>query len=508
MRYLFIFFLILLVTSILPDHIFVPDQYPSVQSAIYAAAESDTIIVLPGTYYENIDYLGKEITIGSLFLFSQDSMYIEDTIIDGNQSGSVVTLNSGEGPNTKISGLTIRNGLADLGAGFYCYKICFDISDLHVHNNIAYTDGGGLYSKTSDITMHNCLFENNHAEDDGGGICCVTSSDLDMTDCIIAYNFCSDCGAGICTTGYSNLYQERSIIHDNLAVNDGGGIYQNSSQGLFIKNVYYNNHSIEGSGAFDLWWCYISIQNCTISHNHSLYWAGGISFWHATFGEIINTIISYNWGSGILSHEEANPYVSYCDLYANTQGDFQGYFPQENLGLIVEQNYNGDPCDRYSNIFLIPGYQDSFNHDYHLLESSSCIDAGSPYLPYDPDSTLSDIGAFYYNSQTASENQELDEEKNFFLKISPNPLILNSARSTEIDISYHLNINSYVEIIIYNIKGQRVKKLEGRRISGGDHETTWNGKDNKGMTVNSGIYLCSLKINSNTEDVIKFTLLR
>ena len=45
--------------------IYVPDDYPTIQGAINAAVDFDTIIVRPGTYVENIDFAGKAITVKS-----------------------------------------------------------------------------------------------------------------------------------------------------------------------------------------------------------------------------------------------------------------------------------------------------------------------------------------------------------------------------------------------------------------------------------------------------------
>ena len=67
----------------------VPAEVATIQGAIDVAVNGDSIKVSPGTYVENIDFLGRNIV-----LISTDGQ--ETTIIDGNQNGSVVTFNSGE----------------------------------------------------------------------------------------------------------------------------------------------------------------------------------------------------------------------------------------------------------------------------------------------------------------------------------------------------------------------------------------------------------------------------
>ena len=68
----------------------VPGDYATIQEAINASVDGDSIAVAAGTYNENINFNGKNITLGSLYIIDNDSTHIDSTIIRRNTRISCV----------------------------------------------------------------------------------------------------------------------------------------------------------------------------------------------------------------------------------------------------------------------------------------------------------------------------------------------------------------------------------------------------------------------------------
>src|SRR5215471_2526966 len=75
----------------------VPGDQATIQGAINAANNGDTVLVAPGTYTENINFNGKAITVTS-------SVGAAQTIIDGGAKAPVVVFNTGEGFKSVLNG--------------------------------------------------------------------------------------------------------------------------------------------------------------------------------------------------------------------------------------------------------------------------------------------------------------------------------------------------------------------------------------------------------------------
>jgi len=125
---------------------------------------------------------------------------------------------------------------------------------------------------------------------------------------------------------------------------------------------------------------------------------------------MLNTIISNtSSGNGIVFAYSSGTSISYCDFYDNNPSNFLGSGPS-GLGNVNSTNANGDPCDQYYNIFLQPMFANPVQGDCHLTAGSPCVDAGDPSLPLDPDSTVSDIGRFFYDQSAVLPDIEVSAD--------------------------------------------------------------------------------------------------
>jgi len=79
---------------------------------------------------------------------------------------------------------------------------------------------------------------------------------------------------------------------------------------------------------------------------------------------------------------------------------------------------------------------------------------------------------------------------------------------TIISFSLTTDILENTELIIYNIKGQKIKKLEIRNLKLGINNVVWNGTDNNDRPVSSGVYFYKLVAGNKTIATRKCLLLK
>jgi hypothetical protein len=272
----------------------VPADYATIQEGINNSENGDTILVSPNTYYENINFMGKNIVVSSFFILAGNPDYIKNTIIDGSQavnpdSASCVFFCSGEDSTAVIEGFTLTKGKGTR----------------YLYPNGWFREGGGVFVNNSKPTIKNNLIIGNEVLNTSN----VTSA-----------------GGGGIRSNLGNPHIYNNVIMLNKAL-FGAAIVLDNSNGIVKNNIIYKNtgaSSYGGGGAFWMYGvnCKVTIENNTILANS----LGGI------FVQVVETTISNNiiWGND--SYQ-----IGYSNGFGNTEltinnNDIEGAYAG-NMGI-------------------------------------------------------------------------------------------------------------------------------------------------------------------------------
>ncbi len=294
----------------------------SIQAGLDSCVNDDTVLVGPGTYYENLVWP----TTFGINLISETGP--DSTIIDGQQLDRVIFIpDIGNDYRGIISGFTITHGskMDWIGGGVYCCADSFTISDNIISNNEAEAGGGvGVIPTPLDrlIFIHNNTIIDNNSYD-GGGIWLNGPGGI-ITGNIISGNTAHK-GAGIhCNSISGNVIIRDNTISNNTANYDGGGIWiDNCPDIIVVNNVIDSNEiilTVTGEG-------------------------GGICLWNYSTGTIDSCQITNNINSGICCNHGAHPTLHYNTIEGNTR---YGVENKDSINIInAEYNWWGDATGPY-----------------------------------------------------------------------------------------------------------------------------------------------------------------
>lgn len=340
----------------------VPAQQATIQGAIDAATNGDTVLVAPGTYYENLNFKGKAITVSS-------SGGAAVTKVHGGLVSPVVQFITGETISSVISGFTLTRGLArnvnnsntdDTGGGIAIVNSSPTITNNVITDNFGgHAFGGGIgFDNTSAVITNNTI-SNNIAV--GGAIGGSVGSP------VVRGNVLEDNKGAIGGGGFGCLACTAPTVVGNTIrrnrIFQGGGIsLQATTGGLIANNVIASNAGeLNGGGILLAGTTGVVVANNTIVANRSP--NGGGLFLLQSPATVVNNIVALNTstrhGGGIGCRDSAGASITFNDFYSNT-GDVS-YNCTLGGGTVTAD----------------PKFVNAANGDYHLQATSPLIDAGT-----------------------------------------------------------------------------------------------------------------------------------
>lgn len=389
----FILILVLLFPGLCnADTIHVPADQPAIQAGIDVAVNGDTVLVAPGTYVENIDFLQKTITVKS-------SSGAKATIIDGgNASNRVVMIYGDLSSDCVLDGFTITNST---GGGIYVSSSPTIINNIISNNSVS--RGGGIYGYRCYGSISNNLIIENSAEN-GGGIYCTELFDSDsigggkegsngrrshrgpaITNNIITGNTATTGGAIECQYGGTHVFN--NTITGNSA-DRGGGIYSFDDSMNIVKNLIADNTATyTGGGLYFINYADSFIAECTIVNNTAGS-SGGGCYSHRSGSTFVNNIFAWNTADskGGAVHLDLSGEYTFRNntITGNLAGETCGAFYCMGPWLTIENTILWDNVSPSGlNIWIGRGMITG-----ELSISYSDLQGGQPTIHVEPDCTL------------------------------------------------------------------------------------------------------------------------
>lgn len=432
----------------------VPTSFPTIQGAITASASGDTVLVLPGTYLENV-WIDRSITVRS-----QGTPSV--TVIDGGSPpnpdhGSTVRIDGGE-----IDGFDIRNG-----SGWW-------------DPQLSGRWGGGVYITAQCVIKNNWIHDNHLRPQPGYGqgafgaaVAMRPGADAELLANRIYRNIVESgngeviraAGTAITRLDGNEIFDNHTLDYPVLACREANVtrniIACNSSQRSMIADI---------GGVLD---------NNTIVAN----WSDALqpAVVASTYDDLLCILrsnnITHNVGPGIRCYQPIGPLTEFVLECNNIALNGPG-------GQII--GACADAIGQHGNISVDPEYGrgsgcPSAHGDWCLGPDSPLLEANSP-----PGCGL--IGAVGDCPQIGLPSVDRGAPMmSWALPARPNPF---GARTV---IPFHLGEEGEVQVVIYGLLGRQVRRLDLGSLGRGDHEVIWDGRDASGVRGAAGAYVAAIR---------------
>ena len=474
--------------------------FASIQTAVDYARNSDTLILLPGTYKTKALVDGKSLTLASEYIFASNSLYRDSVWLlpDTGSVDPIILVRDVD--SLKIAGLNMINGRGrevynnySFGGAIYCENSGLDLTCLRFSDNQSEYSGGAIYAINSDINIYNVGFFNNLSY--LGGAISLSSSTAYMEGAFFLNNIASSGGAIYIENnskmiGYYSIFEsnrantsmlEGALMKPSVISQYGGAIYGFSSRLRFHNTIFEDNWAVNQGAAIALRYGALQMVQSTTANNDVDEDSAAVIYLSDPVEDVIilNSIL-YEPDEHELMLENTDLVVDHSCIYGGTadmilKGDGNTVQPQSMIG--------DDP---------------GLDEDNHLLDDSPCLNAGIAsyaldeyylinYDSADYDGTAPDMGHLGASPDVHFELLEIqssvaDMPDGFQLLGSyPNPF------NPITTIRFTLQNSGHTRLSIYNISGKHVADLVDKNMQSGTYKLRFNAD-----ALPSGIYIARL----------------
>jgi hypothetical protein len=380
-----------------PRFLDVPQDYPTIQSAIDSAADGDVVKVAAGTYDESVNLNKSGVTLLG------DG---HNSIIEGDPGLPAVYCEDITSKMTLIANFTIRGSSGVRCAG--------NVDSLRIENNAISVSadpvnyGYGVYMESggSSYVAGNFIANCGRAiYGEGNNILWIVDNKIDS--CRMPG------GGGVCLNGPANGPNATIKRNEISRCLDGAINLYNDACGTVVNNIITNNDSTDGAAAIKVIDSHMDLYNNVIAYNHAtgnghsgviidgagrfnnisnyllnnLFYmndgtsrpgtASAISMWGASNALYNNIFVGNSKADAVIYSNGVGMHSFYNnDMWSNT-------CTQDTIGLWeMGNNISDDP------LFIS-------SSDFHLSPGSPCIDTGNDDVWHkDSDGTRADMGIY------------------------------------------------------------------------------------------------------------------
>ncbi len=280
----------------------------TIQAAVNAANNGDTLLVSTGLYVENVRIVEKSLSLQGGYSpnFSAQISNAMATVIVPAAGISIMTLLSNE--SVVLEYLALTNGAAFGGGAVFCdVGVTVTARQCAIRHSAALGGGGAFLGTNCTLVLQNTPVAYNSAAF-GGGIYAYTRTahvilegpDTDVRDNVATY------GGGVCASGARVDVRANADVYGNVAVARGGGLYlERSAQGRISDSGSTvgtsnpnraTNTVAEGGGVYVDGASLVVENSAALWANHATLRGGGI---YVTNGSVVvrnNAAIGYDAG--------------------------------------------------------------------------------------------------------------------------------------------------------------------------------------------------------------------